>query len=122
MEALEVDPVVLEALDIAELLVADQPLAAALPAPVEGRDRKAARLEVGDGLEILLDELGPPLHEAHRARCAAPGALGKGRIAQLHPVAGHELADPRASGTGLEGTTARVGSFGIDDGVHAQVR
>ena len=66
MEALEVHPVVLEALDVAELLVADQPLAAALPAPVEGRDRKAARLEVGDGLEILLDELGPALDEAHR--------------------------------------------------------
>ena len=117
MERPEVFPVVVEATHITEPPVADQPLAATLPAPVEGGDGKAARLKVGDGLEILLDELGASLHQAD-GPLGRPLPLGKGGVAQLHLVRCGEIADPRALRHRVGRHHGKGWPIGVDDGVH----
>ena len=89
IEAGEIRPVILEAVDMAQPAIADQPLRAALAAPVESGDGKAAPAEIGDGLEIFLDEFGAPLHEADRAAMRA-FRFRPQRKAQSYLVAGGE--------------------------------
>src|SRR5262249_60431569 len=77
-EGFEIPDVFVEAADVALARVAQCALRAALPAPVESRDREAARPQVADGLEIFLDELGAPLKQADRtfaSRRRSPAAV-----------------------------------------------
>ncbi len=68
----------------------------ALAAPVEGDDGKAAPAQLGDGLEILLDELGPALEDADRA-AVAPRRRPPARGAQRHAVLGLDRHHVRAA-------------------------
>ncbi len=75
-----------EVADMAFARIGQRALGQALPAPVERRDRKAARAQLAHRLEIFLDELGAALEQADRplaARRRMPA-----RKAQLHAVRG----------------------------------
>ena len=77
--------------------------------------------KVGNGLEILLDILGPPLDKAHRAPLR-PLRFQPARIAQPHPVGRGEIAHPRALGHGIGRNGYQPGSMGIDLGVQIRPR
>src|SRR5215467_655414 len=66
-EGVHVDLVIGEIADIALARIAQAARGMALPAPVEGGDRKTAVAQVAHGLEILLDLLTAPLKDADRA-------------------------------------------------------
>ena len=82
---------------------------AALAAPIHRRDGKAPPAQVGDDLEILLDELGAAAEQADRATLRAPARLPDG-IAHLLAVEALEGADTGA---------ARHGVLGEDDEIAA---
>jgi hypothetical protein len=74
-------------LDMTRHLIGEQPLRIPLPAPVHCRNRKAAREQIGDGLEVFLDRLaaagkhtdGSSRLAARRPACEAQGdAIGGG--------------------------------------------
>ena len=94
-EGLEVAVVFLEAVDMALHAVAQPPLRAALPAPVEGGDREAAAAQIADRLEIFLDVLAAALQQADGAERLARRRPPAG-MAQPHAVAGQRLADDSA--------------------------
>ena len=83
-EGLEIALVFLEAVDMALHAVAQPPFGAALPAPVEGGDGKAAAAQFADRLEILLDcsRRGPASGRPCRATCAPPAASGHSAAAR----------------------------------------
>ncbi len=83
-EGLEIGLVFREALDVSLVAVVERTLRKPLPAPVEGRDRKAARAEIAHDLEIFFDEFGAPLKNAHRS--LASGRRRPARIAQQDAV------------------------------------
>ena len=69
-EAVEIDLIFIEIAHIAFAWVAQRTVRHPLPAPVERCDREAARTQVPHGLEILLDEFGAALEQAHRTLAA----------------------------------------------------
>jgi hypothetical protein len=71
-EGFDVALILREVAHVALERIAQRPLRTALPAPIHGRDREAARAEVAHGLEIFLDEFGAALEQAD-------GALAAGR-------------------------------------------
>src|SRR4051812_49651142 len=101
-EAVEIDLIFIEVAYIAFVWVAQRTVRHPLPAPVEGRDREAARTQIPHGLEILLDEFGAALEQAHRALAARWRVPA--REPQRHPVAG------------LEGSRHNVRRHGIGGG------
>ena len=72
-ESVEVALVEREIVDVPFARVLQLPLGAALAAPVERRDRKAAVEQFADRLEIFLDELGAAAENRHRAAHARGG-------------------------------------------------
>ncbi len=89
-EGFEVDLVVGESPHVALARIAQRALRPALPAPVDRRDREAARAQVAHGLEVFFDELGASLEQADGA--LAPGRRLPAGEAKLDPVAGLERA------------------------------
>ena len=73
----------------------------ALPAPVEDRDREAARARVAHHLEIFLDEFGAARKHAQRA--LAPGRRLEAGKAQHHAVGRLHGSDGRALGNRIGG-------------------
>ena len=59
-----------EVADVALARIGQRALGAALPAPVDGGDGKAAGAQFAHRLEIFLDEFGAALEQAHRALAA----------------------------------------------------
>ena len=101
----EVDVVVGEAAHIALARIAQEPLRAALPAPVEHGDGKAARAQIAHGLEIFLDEFGAAGKQAHGALAARRRIPA--RKAQLTPSGVFSMPETTPSGTGLAGMETR---------------
>ncbi len=89
---LQVAPVVAEAAHMALARVAQQPVRAALAAPVHRDDAEAAPPQVLHCLVETLDELGAPAQQQHRAARGPPPRGPPGRDAQRDAVAG--LHDP----------------------------
>jgi hypothetical protein len=56
--------------DVAFARIAERAFGAALPAPVDGGDGKAARPQFAHGLEIFFDEFGAAREQAHRSLAA----------------------------------------------------
>ena len=88
----------------ARALVADSERAIrkALPAPVEGRNRKATRAQVAHGLEIFLDEFGTALQDKHSA-FAPWRRRPAGKTQQFTPSGVWIASVTTSSGTGLAG-------------------
>ena len=61
-ECIKIDRVFIEAAHVALARIAQRALRQSLPAPVERRDREAARAQIADGLKVFLDELRTPLN------------------------------------------------------------
>jgi hypothetical protein len=80
-QSLEVALVIDEIVDMAAARLAGLPARAALSAPVEGDDRKAAPAQILDGLEIFLDEFRPPLKDAD-GRSVTPSGIGLSGVAR----------------------------------------
>ncbi len=91
---IEVGHVVREIVDVPLARIGEGPVRSALTSPVEGHDGETAPSQLGDDLEILLDELRAALHEHD----------GAARTARRRPPARHaqmEAAcalDPREDG------------------------
>ena len=104
-EGFEVVLVFGEIADVTLARIGELALGAALPAPVERRDGKAARAQFAHRLEIFFDELGAALEEADRALAA--GRRMPAREAQAHAVArleraGDDIFGHRIGGNGNE--------------------
>ena len=80
-ERIEVAVVFVETVDMALARIAQPPLGAALPAPVERRDGQTAFPEVADQLEIFLDAFAAAGKDADRAERPPPGRPASGRSA-----------------------------------------
>ena len=89
-EGFEVVLVVGEIADVTLARIGELALGAALPAPIERGDGKAARAQFAHRLEIFLDELGAALEDADRALAA--GRRMPARETQAYAVAGLERA------------------------------
>ena len=104
-----------KSLDMAEPAVRDQPVGAALAAPVEGRDGKAARPQVAHHLEIFLDELRAAMEQADRAARLARQRR-PARRAHGDAVGGADHLDDGAARAGIVGQIEE--SHGtLEDGV-----
>src|SRR5262249_39405645 len=93
-EGFEIDLVLGEVGNVTLAKVAQHVLGEALPAPIQGRDRKAAQARLLDNLEILFDELGPTIEQAERALAAR--RRRKPGEAQCKPVRGLDGSGDRA--------------------------
>ena len=80
-EGFEIGVVFGEIAHIALAAVAQRAVGQALAAPIERRDRKAARAQIAHGLEIFFDPFAAALEDAHRA--AAAGRRLPARKAQV---------------------------------------
>ena len=83
------------------LRVGERALGQALPAPVEGRDGKAARAQVAHGLVIFFDVFGAALQDDDGALAAGGGA----KRAKRNVTSSRVVSAPTTafSGTGLAG-------------------
>ena len=100
-EGLEIAVVFGEVAHIALAPIAERAIGQALTAPIERRDRKAARAQIAHRLEIFFDPFGAALQDAHRA--ATPGRRLPARKAQGHAIgrfehAGDEIVRNRIGG------------------------
>ena len=100
-EGFDVDLVVGEVADIAFARIAQAARRMALPAPVDGRHRKAAVAQVAHGLEIFLDQLAAALKHADRA--LATRRRRPARKAQLGAVRRLDGAADDVFGNGIGG-------------------
>src|SRR5262249_5433819 len=105
-ECFEVEFVVGKVAHIAFARVAQQPVRQALSAPIEGGNRKTAGAQVAHGLEVLLDEFGPPLEHANGA--LASRRRRPARESKRDPIAGldgpaDDVLGHRVGGNGDEG-------------------
>ncbi len=104
-EGFQVGDVLRETADVAFLRIGERAVGQTLPAPVEGRDREAARAQIAHGLEIFFDVFGAALQHDHGALAARrrfPAAK-----AQRYPVrgldgAGQPVVGHRIGGNGDE--------------------
>ena len=77
----------------------------ALPPPVDGRDRKAARAQFAHRLEIFLDEFGAALEQADGALAARrrmPARKAQARRHRCLERAGDNIVGHRIGGDGNE--------------------
>ena len=95
-EAGEVALVLPEAADVALARVGQHALRAALAAPVHRRHRKSAPAQVGDDLEVFLDELGAAAEQADRAPPRRARRI-PAREPELGPVVAAERSDRNAA-------------------------
>ena len=100
-EGFEIGVVFGEVAHIALAAVAQRAVGETLAAPVERRDREAARAQIAHRLKIFFDPFAAALKNAHRA--AAPRRRQPARKAQRDPVGRLERAGDEVVRNGIGG-------------------